>query len=332
MLDERLPAEQRSALEAMDVDWGDAYAGPTEDGGFCAYPAAVATQLGASVLEPSGLATVVSPQEPMRRAPSHQSEMISEALGGEWLTVLRREPSWWLVESEDGYLGWVSTWTVETQELSHRAQLQGRLMGRYAEPRGTLWSSDTWAASALWLGMPLLCPEDGPRTRGTRVMVSLAHGPTGWLDEDALLAVTARADHREALRVATRLLGTAYRWGGRCPGGMDCSGFVQLVFLLAGFHLPRDARQQARRGAAVEPSESRWQAGDLLFFGLPADHVGIYDGRGGLIHCSGLARRQPLGDIPQLMARLSGVRRLGDESLVHKSTLWRRPTVLPKVP
>jgi cell wall-associated NlpC family hydrolase len=329
MLDDRIERSRREELAALDVDWGSAYAGPDGEGGLLAYPADLAAAIGARGIEPEALAMTTSPQEPMRRGPSHQAELISEVLGGEWVSVLRKEGDWWLVIGEDGYVGWTNAWTLREQDGPARRALRARFMGRYAHPRGTLWSSDNWAEGTLWMGMPLLCPEEGPRTRGTRVLVTLTSGGTGWLDEDALLTPPSRADLGEMLRMATRLLGTPYRWGGRSPGGLDCSGFVQLAFLLGGFDLPRDSGQQVRCGEAVDLDEAGWRAGDLLFFGDPCDHVGIHDGRGGLVHCSGLARRQPLGDIPQLMARLSQVRRIGSDSVVNTRTLWRYPAVAP---
>lgn len=332
MLDERLDPDTRLALARTGVDWGNAYAGPAGGGAARAYPAEVARQIGMPALEPVGLATLASPQEPMRRSPAHASELISEVLSGEWLTVLAEEGDWRLVAGEDLYVGWVHAWTLRAQQPEHRVVQQAQFMGRYAHPRGTLWTSDNWAASLLGLGMPLLCPEEGPRTRGTRVLIALAHGPTGWLDEDALLAPAARADVGETLRLALGLLGTPYRWGGRGVGGLDCSGFVQLVFLLAGFDLPRDTRQQVGRGTTVELEEPAWRAGDLLFFGDPVDHVGIYDGRSGLVHCSGLVRRQSVGEIPHLMRRLSQARRMGDGDVVTTRTLWRHPPAALSAP
>lgn len=71
---------------------------------------------------------------------------------------------------------------------------------------------------------------------------------------------------------------------------VDCSGFVQQVFRGAGVALPRTVQQQWRRGTPVDAPGLR--PGDLVFFAFgrrSADHVGIYAGRGQVVHVSSAA-------------------------------------------
>lgn len=78
------------------------------------------------------------------------------------------------------------------------------------------------------------------------------------------------------LAVAASLSGIPYVYGGTTPAGFDCSGFTSYVFRQVGISLPRTAAQQQ---AAATPVSSP-QPGDLVFFGYPAYHVGIYAGNG----------------------------------------------------
>lgn len=77
--------------------------------------------------------------------------------------------------------------------------------------------------------------------------------------------------------LAKEQLGTPYVWGGDTPGGFDCSGFVQYVMNEAGVDVPRVSRDQARAGRPVAGLADA-RPGDLVFFGSPVDHVGIYAG------------------------------------------------------
>ncbi|MGB3412744.1 MAG: transglycosylase SLT domain-containing protein [Microthrixaceae bacterium] len=89
---------------------------------------------------------------------------------------------------------------------------------------------------------------------------------------------------QEIIDVASEYLGIPYVWGGSNPStGLDCSGFVQNVFARFGIDLPRVSRQQALAGEAV-PSIEDARPGDLIAFGHPVDHIGIYVGDNKFIH------------------------------------------------
>jgi cell wall-associated NlpC family hydrolase len=79
------------------------------------------------------------------------------------------------------------------------------------------------------------------------------------------------------LAIAAQYEGLPYHYGGTSPEtGFDCSGFTAWVFGKVGISLPRTAEEQ--RQAATPVSDP--QPGDLVFFGSPAYHVGIYAGGG----------------------------------------------------
>ena len=85
-----------------------------------------------------------------------------------------------------------------------------------------------------------------------------------------------------AMAAAGSVIGHPYRWGGAAPGGFDCSGLVRWSFAQAGIDLPHSSR--AQRNATMHISESELLPGDLVFYGSPVYHVGIYVGGGQIIH------------------------------------------------
>lgn len=90
------------------------------------------------------------------------------------------------------------------------------------------------------------------------------------------------------LKESKKWLGTPYKYGGNGKSGVDCSGFVSLVYAKAGVSLPRRARDMFSVGTPT-PIRSI-QPGDLVFFkntaGKGITHVGIYTGQSKFIHAS----------------------------------------------
>jgi hypothetical protein len=111
----------------------------------------------------------------------------------------------------------------------------------------------------------------------------------------------------QAVAIATQYLGTPYRWGGTDPKtGLDCSGFTQLVYGRLGIDLPRTSGAQAGTGTAVG-SLADAQPGDLLFFGSPVHHVGIYVGDGKMIdapHAGDKVKIQSVYETPSQIRRV----------------------------
>lgn len=81
---------------------------------------------------------------------------------------------------------------------------------------------------------------------------------------------------------AAKFLGVRYVWGGNTPNGFDCSGFTKYVYSHFGVHLNRVAIDQAKQGVHISKADLR--PGDLVFFGSPIHHVGIYVGNNSFIH------------------------------------------------
>ena len=96
----------------------------------------------------------------------------------------------------------------------------------------------------------------------------------------ALSRVSGRSG--KALQYALKQIGDKYVFGAAGMTYWDCSGLTMRAFQSAGVSLPHSSRAQFGYGKSVKRSDLR--AGDLVFFGRPISHVGIYGGKGRMVH------------------------------------------------
>lgn len=86
----------------------------------------------------------------------------------------------------------------------------------------------------------------------------------------------------DAMLAALGKRGSPYVWGATGPDSFDCSGLTSWAYEQAGVSLPRSSSAQSEFGTPV--SQSELKPGDLVFFGSPVHHVGIYVGDGNMVH------------------------------------------------
>ncbi|MBM3721618.1 MAG: peptidoglycan endopeptidase [Actinobacteria bacterium] len=100
--------------------------------------------------------------------------------------------------------------------------------------------------------------------------------------EQARLANTVSGRAGVALRYAFKQIGDNYVWGAAGPIRWDCSGLTMRSYEQAGVRLPHSSRAQFGYGRSI--ARSNLLPGDLVFFGSPISHVGIYVGKGKMVH------------------------------------------------
>jgi cell wall-associated NlpC family hydrolase len=121
----------------------------------------------------------------------------------------------------------------------------------------------------------------------------------------ALSGVSGRSG--KALQFALKQIGDKYVFGADGMTYWDCSGLTMRAFQTAGVSLPHSSRAQYGYGKSIKRSDLK--PGDLVFFGRPISHVGIYLGGGKMVHAprSGsrvkVASASSLGRKPYIGAR-----------------------------
>lgn len=196
----------------------------------------------------------------LRAEGSHRAEMISQVLYGETVEILDSAGQFARIKMHfDGYEGW-----IHAQQLSLISEEDFHKKKRELVTN----SFDVYNTSQ---GKMLL--SFGSEVRSEEQQISFLSGER--------IGDTAR-----------QFLNVPYLWSGRSFFGIDCSGFVQLVYKVHGKMLPRDSCQQAEVGEVLSfVEESR--LGDLAFFededGI-ISHVGMMLNQQEIIHSYGKVR------------------------------------------
>ncbi len=232
----------------------------------------------------------------MYKSAGYRVEQASQLLINESFDILQRKDSWLRIRNHaDGYLGWVNA--TQVRELDETAfkvwRAHPRVIARGLDVRIRLKpSGDAKVLRTAPFGSRLSVID----RRAGWLKVLLPDLTKGWIRSAETFPAKKRPGPltgREMIRTAEMLLGSSYQWGGRSPGGFDCSGLIQMVYSVHGIQLPRDAGQQYLQGKnpGVDPAEFR--PGDLLFFaaeGPVPTHVALYAGKKSMIHARGFVR------------------------------------------
>ncbi len=215
---------------------------------------------------------------PIREKPSDTSEMTSQLLFGEEIIILDRYKEWALCETiPDKYQGWIDTKQVTILNQDAGVGIKSSFLSSK-----TAWATSSKESVLLSFGSPLPDYEKGTFYFGT-IKYKL---------EKPYSTSKQKLKQEEIINLAKLFLGVPYLWGGKSFFGIDCSGFVQLIFRVSGYELPRDSGDQSKIGQNVDFIHES-QPGDLAFFANEEEkitHVGIILENGHIIHASGQVR------------------------------------------
>lgn len=138
-------------------------------------------------------------------------------------------------------------------------------------------------------------PSQGTLTEGTAEPYepSLVDGtgPGAFEADDKVVATGGRVRGQDVVRFARRYIGTRYRYSTCTRALMSCTCLTRKTWARFGHRLPMTENGQWRYKPARRVAPSRLRPGDIVFFkeggsSGPITHVGIYSGRGNIVHAS----------------------------------------------
>jgi hypothetical protein len=266
---------------------------------------------------------------PVRLEPLHTAEMVTQVLFGELYRVVAKENNWLRVQLlYDNYEGWIHT--LQNQFITEQEFL--RLAGSETLVTRDLVQILTHESNGTMI--PIVLGSSLPGCKGGRFCIGQDEfhidgsvsdqSACDQLASDQSLAkeVQGREEasktRRHLVNDALLYLNAPYVWGGRTPFGIDCSGFVQMVYKMKKIKLLRDASQQASQGEVISLLGEA-EPGDLAFFDDAEGkitHVGLLIDRSHIIHCSGKVRIDVLDH--------EGIYNEAVQKYTHKLRLIRR--------
>jgi gamma-D-glutamyl-L-lysine dipeptidyl-peptidase len=216
---------------------------------------------------------------PIRKTPADSSEMTSQLLFGERVTVLEKANNWLRIRCEhDEYEGWVDKKQITLIDEKEWT-FAGNNSNNFCSDISAILKTEKSNLINIVYGSTL------PGIKNKKLNInSKTYSIKGNIEK-----INKKPSRKGILNVAINYLNSPYLWGGRSPFGIDCSGFVQMAFKLNGIYLPRDAWQQAEIGKILNFIEEA-NAGDLAFFDNQEGkiiHVGIILDKNKIIHASG---------------------------------------------
>lgn len=231
---------------------------------------------------------LVKPVVPINLHPKFDSVLADEGLYGMMVKILEdKGDGWYYIETSYDYNGYIHKSNIITDE---------KMVER--------WKSE--ADKVIYGSLADVLPEakfqgyiKTTLTRGATIIVTgeekekwteilMADNTTGWVRSDFIgpkIEIYDKDDQvslrKSLVDAAMSYMGTQYRWGGKSPLGIDCSGLCSISYLLNGIIIYRDAQRKDQYMKQISREEMK--PGDLIFF---PGHVAMYMGDDKYVHSS----------------------------------------------
>lgn len=226
---------------------------------------------------------------PLYAAPGMEQERVDEILTGWPVTGPEaQERDWWQVRTHYGYSGWVrQSWLTPDEGWTALPRMV--VTAPFADVLARPAVEEPVLTTLFRGGLAALLPESCPA--GWQKIL-LPDGQKGYTKCSLLgqyyetVPKLPEADLRaRVVERAKSYLGVQYRWGGKSPMGLDCSGLTFMAWFFNGVLLYRDAKIVESYPVRPIPLE-QCKPADLLYF---PGHIALCLGEGRYIHATAKA-------------------------------------------
>lgn len=223
---------------------------------------------------------ITLPLVPLRVSESELSEMCSQLLFGERVEIIEVGERWLFVRNRsDNYSGWVDRKMIQIISPEEDQRLN---------------FAPSYCVTVPYLNCDKVSSKQKILLPGGSILPAYSQGRCKIGKEIYQISLPDTVNLQETpsgkiIRLALQYLNAPYLWGGKSILGIDCSGFIQVVFAMFGIQLGRDTSQQVESGKVIDFLFEA-AAGDLAFFENAEGkiiHVGLLLSAGTIIHASG---------------------------------------------
>lgn len=215
---------------------------------------------------------------PLKREPTHHSEMTSQLLFGEGFSMINKSKDWYLISCNHDQM---EAWINETQvNLLNEKEAE-----KYRNAEKSIAFDVFNSAISKEEHLPIVIGSDLPQFDGLSFKINKEKIV---YNGQVILPKPQEPPYHLIEKICLKYLKTPYLWGGRSPFGIDASGFTQMVYKFLGIGLGRQIEQQSQSGTQVD-FLSMAREGDLLICETENElkHIGIYLDENRIIHCYG---------------------------------------------
>ncbi len=238
----------------------------------------------------------------IREQPGYSSEMLTQLLMGTPVRILQQKKGWLRIQTPERYLGWVQAASVKLLNTSEYLQWKMSKKGIFNTYYNVLKSDNGDVVSDIVMGSLV----EMKTIKNQEVTIVLPNGLSSTINKNNITPYPLKTGSaEEIINLSKTFLGFPYVWGGTSVKGMDCSGFMKMLFYMNNILLLRDASQQAKIGEDIGCHIDNLKPCDLLFFGQAQTdttqeritHVGMCIGNSEYIHSAGCVKINSLDSL-----------------------------------